>query len=184
MNPDYAGLAAALLPEAALVAGALAVLGARPAPGCAARPRRAACARRPPSAPAPCGGAAARPAGIGAVGQVFGGVLALDPLAVATRVGVLVLTLLVLGVASGAGPPAPPAEYVVVVLFAACGFLLMAAAQQLLVAFLALELASLSLYVLAGFDAPARGGGGGPEVFLFGAWRRPSSSSASAYSMA
>ena len=38
------------------------------------------------------------------------------------------------------------------VLFATTGFTLMAAAQQLLLAFLALELASLSLYVLAGFD--------------------------------
>jgi NADH-quinone oxidoreductase subunit N len=45
-----------------------------------------------------------------------------------------------------------PAEYVAIILFAATGFLLMAAAQQLLLVFLALELASLSLYVLAGFD--------------------------------
>src|SRR5690606_27529518 len=45
-----------------------------------------------------------------------------------------------------------PAEYVAVILFASAGFTIMAVAQQLLVAFLGLELASLSLYVLAGFD--------------------------------
>ena len=78
--------------------------------------------------------------------------LILDPLAVATRLGVLVLTLLTLGVARGAAARRHPAEYVAVMLFAATGLTLMAAAQQLLLAFLALELASLSLYVLAGFD--------------------------------
>ena len=52
----------------------------------------------------------------------------------------------------GAALPRHPAEYVAIVLFAATGLMLMAAAQQLLLAFLALELASLSLYVLAGFD--------------------------------
>jgi NADH-quinone oxidoreductase subunit N len=41
---------------------------------------------------------------------------------------------------------------VAIILFATSGFTLMAVAQQLLLAFLALELASLSLYILAGFD--------------------------------
>jgi len=68
-----------------------------------------------------------------------------------------VLALLVIGIAAGAAPSAGPgqrhpAENVAVTLFATTGFLLMAAAQQLLLAFLAIELASLSLYVLAGFD--------------------------------
>ena len=45
-----------------------------------------------------------------------------------------------------------PAEYVAVILFSAAGFSLMAVVQHLLLAFLAIELASLSLYVLAGFD--------------------------------
>jgi NADH-quinone oxidoreductase subunit N len=62
------------------------------------------------------------------------------------------LALLTLGVASGAKLQRHPAEYVAIILFAVTGFTLMAAAQQLLVGFLALELASLSLYVLAGLD--------------------------------
>jgi NADH-quinone oxidoreductase subunit N len=89
---------------------------------------------------------------IGAVGEVFGGVLVLDTLATAARAALLALSLVVLGVSAGAAVPRRPAEYCAIILFATAGFTLMAAAQQLLLAFLALELASLSLYVLAGFD--------------------------------
>ena len=91
-------------------------------------------------------------AALGLRGSVFGGVLILDKLAVAARLGVLALALLTLGMVRGARVLRHPAEYVALILFATTGFALMAAAQQLLVAFLALELASLSLYVLAGFD--------------------------------
>ncbi len=88
---------------------------------------------------------------LGQRGSVFGGVLMLDKLAVATRLGVLALALLTLGMARGARVLRHPAEYVAIILFATIGFTLMAAAQQLLATFLALELASLSLYILAGF---------------------------------
>jgi NADH-quinone oxidoreductase subunit N len=89
---------------------------------------------------------------LGQRGSVFGGVLMLDKLAIATRLGVLALGLFTLAMVRGARALRHPAEYVAIILFATVGFTLMAAAQQLLVAFLALELASLSLYVLAGFD--------------------------------
>jgi NADH-quinone oxidoreductase subunit N len=79
-------------------------------------------------------------------------VLVLDPLTSATRLGVLILAALTLILTMDARRLRHPAEYVSVILFATVGFSLMAAAQQLLLAFLALELASLSLYVLAGFD--------------------------------
>jgi NADH-quinone oxidoreductase subunit N len=165
---SYAELARALLPEAALVVGVLAVLGIdlvwlrerstarrlRIAVGVAAVAVVAALV------------AAAREGGLG---PVVGGALTLDALAVAARVGVLGLALLTLGVATAAPAPRHPAEYVAIVLFATAGLTLMSAAQQLLIAFLALELASLSLYVLAGFDKE------GPEsaeaalkYFLFG----------------
>jgi NADH-quinone oxidoreductase subunit N len=83
---------------------------------------------------------------------VFGDVLRLDPLGAATRFAVLVLTLLTLGVVRGARVLRHPAEYVAIILFATTGLLLMAVARNLLLAFLALELASLSLYILAGLD--------------------------------
>jgi NADH-quinone oxidoreductase subunit N len=151
MNPDYGGLARALLPETALVAGAVAVLGLDltllrgRAPG--ARLRAAAGV-----AALAVAAAALLSLKVGLMGPVFGGVLILDPLAGAARLAILVLALLVLGIATGAPAPRHPAEYAAIILFATAGMTLMAAAQQLLLAFLALELASLSLYVLAGFD--------------------------------
>ncbi len=151
MTPDYAQLARALLPEAAVMAGALVVLGLD-----LAFFRRRAPAARLRAAAAVAGLAAAAAIGLALCrsvpGGVFGGVLMLDSLAVATQVAVLALVLLVLGISTGAPTPRHPAEYVAIILFAGAGFMLMAAAQQLLIAFLALELASLSLYVLAGFD--------------------------------
>ena len=151
MTGNYAELARALLPEAALIAGVLGVLGIdlvwlrarstdlrlRIAVGVAAVAVVAAMV------------ATWAEAGIG---PVPGGALVLDSLAVAARLGVLGLALLTLGVVTGAPAPRHPAEYVAIMLFATTGFALMAAAQQLLMAFLALELASLPLYVLAGFD--------------------------------
>ena len=151
MTPDYTTLVQALLPETLLVVGALLVLGL----DLTVFRRRPAGYRLHAAAAI---GALALTAALllgcstETVGPVFGGVLNFDVLAVVTRAGVLGLTLLTLGIATGAPVPRHPAEYVAVILFAATGFLLMAAAQQLLLVFLALELASLSLYVLAGFD--------------------------------
>jgi NADH-quinone oxidoreductase subunit N len=167
VNPDYAGLFLALRPEAALVVGALVALGldlsilrGRPAG------ERLSAALWVGAVAVIAAGTLAVP---GVRGPVFGGVLMFDNLAVATGVGVLVLTLLTLCAARAAAPPRHPAEYVAMVLFAATGLMLMAAAQQLLLGFVALELASLSLYVIAGFDRR------GPEsaeaalkYFLFG----------------
>jgi NADH-quinone oxidoreductase subunit N len=89
---------------------------------------------------------------VGVTGAAFCGVLARDSLTLVTRLGVLLLAGLTLLITAGTSRLRHSAEYVAVLLFATSGFTLMAAAQQLLLAFLALELASLSLYVLAGFD--------------------------------
>jgi len=168
MNGDYAALARALAPETALVAGALAVLGLdlmwlrrRPAE---TRLRTA------------VGVAALAVAvavmlvlAVGRAGVVAGGALQVDTLALAVRLGVLVLALGALGIATGAPIPRHPVEYVAVMLFAAAGLTLMAAANQLLLAFLAFELASLSLYVLTGFDkARPESAEAALKYFLFG----------------
>ena len=148
MNPDYALLFRALRPETHLVVGALLVLffdmiWARHRP---ANRHHVAMALGLLALVSAAGQAIADRS----FGPVFGGALLIDTLTVATRVGVIGLAALTLALL-----PARlrnPAEFTAIVLFATVGFTLMAAANQLLIVFLALELASLSLYVLAGFD--------------------------------
>ncbi|MEO5957780.1 MAG: NADH-quinone oxidoreductase subunit N [Opitutaceae bacterium] len=168
MTPDYAGLFRALLPETALVFGALVLLGL----DLIVARRRSETARAENAA---WGGLLTIVAAIvltlraGPSPFVFGGVLVIDSLTVATRLGVLVLTGLTLLLLPRVVRLKSPAEYVAILLFATMGFTLMAAAQQLLLAFLALELASLSLYILAGFDTSRpESAEAGLKYFLFG----------------
>jgi NADH-quinone oxidoreductase subunit N len=151
MSPDYGALLHALLPEACLVVGALVVLALD----------LSAWARRPAETRfqfAVGAGVLALIVAlglalmVGAPGSVYENVLAVDRLGFGGRIGVILLSLLSLGMATGAPRARHAAEFVAVVLLATVGFTLMATAQQLLLAFLAIELASLSLYVLAGFD--------------------------------
>ncbi len=151
MNSLYADLFHALVPETILTVSALLIIGFDLAVG-----RRRPLAARQTLAVflGAIGVVVALILGLsnGSVGSVFGGAMMFDAFAVAARAGVLVLVLLTLGVVTAAPVTRQPAEYVALVLFAAVGFLQMAVAQQLLLAFLAVELASISLYVLAGFD--------------------------------
>lgn len=151
MNTNFAELFHALLPEASLVLGALVVLAVDLALGQgrsqAQRLRTAAAIGLLAIA-----AAAYHAWDPGISGDVFGGVLVMDSLTLASRSGVLVLAALTLALLPGVLRLPNPAEYVAIVLFATTGFTVMAAAQQLLIAFAALELASLSLYILAGFD--------------------------------
>lgn len=168
MNLDYGALAHALLPEASLILGALIVLAVDVFAG---RGRTVPQRLRGASVIGMVSLIAAiyHTADAGATGVVFGGALMLDSLTLATRYGVLVLAALTLPLLPGLVRLAHPAEYVAIILFATAGFTLMAAAQQLLVAFVALELASLSLYVLAGFDKTRpESAEGALKYFLFG----------------
>ena len=102
-------------------------------------------------------------------GPVFGSVLTLDTLGLMTRLGVLLLALFTLCLAPGSERVRHPAEFTATLLFATTGFTLMAVAQQLLLVFLAIELASLSLYILAGFDKRRpESAEAGLKYFLFG----------------
>ena len=148
---NYTAIFHALRPEASLVVGALVVLGLDLWLG---RGRTEGQRLRLSSLVGLLAVAAAICASLGAgsSGEVVDGVLILDSLGLATRGGVLGLTGLTLLLAPGTSRVRNPAELVAIILFATSGFTLMAVAQQLLLAFLALELASLSLYILAGFD--------------------------------
>jgi NADH-quinone oxidoreductase subunit N len=168
MTPNYAGLLRSLLPELALALGALLVLGVDLLAG---RGRSALERLRfsvSVGAVALLVAAYLTADSVGP-GAGFGGVLAADVLAGMTRLGVLTLALFAVALLPGARALAHPAEYVAVTLFATIGFTLMAAAQQLLLAFLAIELASLSLYILAGFDKTRpESAEAGLKYFLFG----------------
>ena len=167
MNTDYAGLFLALRPEAHLVIGALLVLTidmiwARHRP---ANRHHVALALGLISL-LMAGYAAATS---GASGAIYGGMFLIDSLSVATRTAVILLAALALALLPDSRRLRHPAEFTAILLFATTGFTLMAAANNLLVAFLALELASLSLYVLAGFDKTSpESAEAGLKYFLFG----------------
>jgi NADH-quinone oxidoreductase subunit N len=167
MKLDYAGLFHALEPEGHLVIGALLVLGfdivwARHRP---ANRHHVALAIGLLSLAL----AAWKALIAGGTGPVFGGVLIIDPLATATRVGVLGLAALALALLPSPARLRHPAEFVAILLCATTGFSLMAAANQLLIVFLSIELASLSLYVLAGFDKTRpESAEAGLKYYLFG----------------
>ncbi|WP_221031863.1 NADH-quinone oxidoreductase subunit N [Actomonas aquatica] len=106
---------------------------------------------------------------VGAPGNLFGGVFRLDVLGGISRLGILLLSLLTVGLAPSSTRVRNPVEFIALVLLATAGLTLMAVAQQLLVVFLAIELASLSLYLLTGFDK--RSGASAEaalKYFLFG----------------
>ena len=150
MNADFAGLFHALRPEAHLVIGALLVLGFD-----------LAWAKHRPAnrhhVALVLGTIALLMAGyeaatLGATGRIYGGAFMIDQLAIVTRTGVIGLAVLALALLPESARLRHPAEFTAILLFATAGFTLMAAANNLLIAFLALELASLSLYILAGFN--------------------------------
>ncbi len=168
MSVNYSELLRALLPEACLVVGALVVLGVDLI-ACRGRGQAVRMTAASLIGVVALVGAMFAVIMVGCGGPMFGGVLTLDPLTFATRLGVLGLALLTVAMCGDVVRLPNPAEYVAVLLFATTGFTLMAAAQQLLLAFLALELASLSLYVLAGFDKSRRESAEAAlKYFLFG----------------
>ncbi len=83
---------------------------------------------------------------------VMGGALVTNASVVAAQVGILILTALVLLLGVSARFTRNPGEYVALVLLATTGMLLVAASRDLLIIFVALELLSLSLYVLSAFS--------------------------------
>jgi len=82
----------------------------------------------------------------------FGGdALVATPIVAAAQIGILILTALVLLLSVKAEFSRNPGEFAAIVLLGTTGMMLVAAARDLLVIFVALELLSLSLYVLTAF---------------------------------
>jgi len=102
-------------------------------------------------------------------GAVSGGMLVSDSLTRWLKTVLLALTVGTLLLSGRADFTAHIGEYVAVVLLGLVGMMLMVSSENLLVLFLALELASVSLYILVGFNKrDADGMEAAVKYFLFG----------------
>jgi len=98
------------------------------------------------------------------------GALVLGPVAQHVQIALLALTMLTVLLASGGDFTRHISEYLALMLLATVGMMLLVSTQNLLLIFLALELLSLSLYVLAAFDKRSeRSAEAALKYFLFGA---------------
>ncbi len=103
------------------------------------------------------------------VSPVFGSALSARPLVAATQMGILVLTALVLLLSVKAEFSRNPGEFAAIVLLGTTGMLLLTASRDLLLIFVALELLSLSLYVLTAFaKSSAQSAEAALKYYLFG----------------
>lgn len=97
------------------------------------------------------------------------GAFATDDLTMVARILFIATALLVVLLTSGQPPAGNPGEFYALLLFATAGMCLMAGASDLIMAYLALELSSIALYVLAGyFQQDQRSSEAGLKYFLFG----------------
>ena len=94
--------------------------------------------------------------------------LAMDPLARIFKAVVLMLGLLAVLLPPARNEIKQPGEFHALLLFALTGLLLTVGTVNLLFLFVALELASLSLYLLAGFSRSAKAAEAALKYFLFG----------------
>jgi NADH-quinone oxidoreductase subunit N len=100
---------------------------------------------------------------------IAGDALVSSPLVAAAQIGILLLTALVLLLSIDAEFSRNPGEFAAIVLLGATGMLLVTAARDLLVIFVALELLSLSLYVLTAFaKSSAQSAEAALKYYLFG----------------
>lgn len=103
-------------------------------------------------------------------GDPIVGSFATDHLTMIARLLLIAAALLTSLLCLDFRPSAHPAEFYALILFSTLGMCLMAGANELIMAYLAVELTSIPLYVLAGyFRNDARSSEAGMKYFLFGA---------------
>lgn len=118
---------------------------------------------------ATCAASAAWLLGYAPAGSASGGMFVSDPLIRILKVLLLGLTAGTLLLSGGMRFTRHAGEYVAVVLMGGLGMMLVVSSENLLMMFLSLELTSLCLYGLAGFNkADARGTEAALKYFLFG----------------
>jgi len=97
------------------------------------------------------------------------GMLVVDSLTRIVKIGILVLGIFTCFLASGTYLQSNAGEFFCLLLLALTGLMLLVSSENVLVIFLALELASLCLYLLTAFDAGnSRSVEAGLKYFLFG----------------
>jgi NADH-quinone oxidoreductase subunit N len=102
-------------------------------------------------------------------GDFMGGMLVVNPLTQTIKIALLVFAILtiLLSLESNFTPHA--GEYLALVLLATVGMLFLVSAQDILMIFISLELTSLSLYILTGFDKRSpQSAEAALKYFLFG----------------
>ena len=104
-----------------------------------------------------------------AQGLVLGGVFLSNPLTHLVQIALLVITILTLFLSVDSTFTDHVGEFVLLILLATTGMMFLVASQDLLVIFISLELLSLSVYILAGFDKHSpRSSEAALKYFLFG----------------
>ena len=164
---NYSALFMQLLPEAVLVLTALVLLGAAVAVEAqSGKP----ISNRAAIVIAACGVVLAALAMCHVPVDVDSGksLIVIDPLARIFKAVVLGLGLLAVLLPPARREIPQPGEFYALMLFALTGLLLTTGTNHLLFLFVALELASLSLYLLAGFSRTARAAEASLKYFLFG----------------
>jgi NADH-quinone oxidoreductase subunit N len=84
--------------------------------------------------------------------DAFGGFLVIDPLTQLIKIGILALTILTVLLSNGSDFTEHVGEYFALILLATAGMMFLVSAEDILMIFIALELTSLSLYVLTAFN--------------------------------
>lgn len=166
---NYLEFTTILLPEIVLLVAALAVIGV----GCSKRSRLAPDRRDCYLLAGIATGGILIGAGIllffPQQGTFLGGMLVLDPLTRLFKCILLLMGLVGLILLLETPPARHKGENFALLLFAVIGMLLVVGTEEILVIFLALELTSLSLYVLVGFNkSDIRSAEAALKYFLFG----------------
>src|SRR5215469_4395824 len=101
--------------------------------------------------------------------NAFAGMLVVDPLTQFVKIALLVLAIFTILLSMDSSFTTHVGEYLALILFGTIGMMFLVSAEDILMIFIALELTSLSLYILAGFNkADVKSAEASLKYFLFG----------------
>jgi NADH-quinone oxidoreductase subunit N len=101
--------------------------------------------------------------------NAFGGMLVVDPLTQLVKISLLALTIFTILLSMDSNFTEHVGEYLALILFAAVGMMFLVSAEDILMIFIALELTSLSLYILTAFNKrDIKSAEASLKYFLFG----------------